>query len=59
MRGAKRPAVHYLSAGPNGYEAVDHDSDGFQPSAVLGCAYRLDAVRDAQGNWEFDLREKG
>jgi hypothetical protein len=32
--------------------------DGFQSSAVLGCRYRLDATRDADGNWEFDLREQ-
>jgi Uma2 family endonuclease len=44
--------------GPNGYEPVDRDSEGFQSSAVFGCSYRLDAARDAQGNWEFDLREK-
>jgi Uma2 family endonuclease len=44
--------------GPNGYEPVALDAEGFQPSAVFGCFYRLDATRDAQGNWEFDLREK-
>ena len=44
--------------GPSGFEPVARDADGFQPSAVLGCRYRLDAARDADGNWEFDLREQ-
>ena len=45
--------------GPNGYEAVNHDSEGFQPSAVLAVLIGWMPCRDAQGNWEFDLREKG
>ena len=45
-------------SGPNGFEPVPIDADGFQPSAVLGRRYRLDATRDAKGNWEFDLREE-
>jgi Uma2 family endonuclease len=44
--------------GPSGFEPVAVDADGFQPSAVFGCRYRLDATRDAAGNWEFDLREE-
>jgi len=44
--------------GPSGFEPVAVDADGFQPSAVLGCRYRLDATRDTDGNWEFDLREQ-
>jgi Uma2 family endonuclease len=44
--------------GPNGFEPVAADADGFQSSAVLGSSYRLDATRDADGNWEFDLREE-
>ena len=44
--------------GPSGFEPVAADADGFQPSAVLGCRYRLDAARDKDGNWEFDLREQ-
>jgi Uma2 family endonuclease len=50
-------AIH--RRGANGFEPVDRDSDGFQPSAVLGRSFRLDSTRDADGNWEFDLREKG
>jgi Uma2 family endonuclease len=44
--------------GPDGFEPVAADADGFQHSSVLGCRYRLDAARDAAGNWEFDLREE-
>ncbi len=44
--------------GPNGFEPATVDADGVQPSAVLGCRYRLDAVRDKESNWEFDLREE-
>jgi len=44
--------------GPNSFEPAAVDADGFQASAVLGCRYRLDATRDAKGNWEFDLREE-
>jgi Uma2 family endonuclease len=44
--------------GTNGFEPVAVDADGFQPSAVFGCRYRLDATRDSKGNWEFDLREE-
>ena len=44
--------------GPGGFEPVAADANGFQPSAVFGCRYRLDAARDADGNWEFDLREE-
>jgi Uma2 family endonuclease len=44
--------------GPSGFEPIVPDADGFQFSAVLGCRYRLDATRDADGNWEFDLREE-
>ena len=44
--------------GPDGFEPVAADADGFQPSAVLGRRYRLDSMRDSKGNWEFDLREE-
>lgn len=53
----KEPVFIIHRPGPNGFESVVRDTDGFQPSAVLGCRYRLDAARDADGNWEFDLRE--
>jgi Uma2 family endonuclease len=44
--------------GENGFEPVAADAGGFQSSAVLACRYRLDAMRDAKGNWEYDLREE-
>ena len=44
--------------GQTGYELVQPDAEGFQPSAVFGCSFRLDARRDAQGNWAFDLQVK-
>lgn len=44
--------------GESGFEAVEPDSEGFQPSGVLTCSYRLEGRRDAQGNWAFDLVEK-
>ena len=44
--------------GQTGYEIVQPDAEGFQPSTVFGCAFRLDARRDAQGNWAFDLLVK-
>lgn len=44
--------------GPNGYEPVDVDADGFQFSPVFDCAFRLDSRRDQKGHWLFDLREK-
>lgn len=43
--------------GLNAFEPVVRDADGFQSSAVFGCRFRLDAARDKDGNWEFDLRE--
>ena len=55
-RGETTFVIHH--PGANGFEPVAVDGDGFQPSAVFGCRYRLDAVRDADGNWEFDLREE-
>jgi Uma2 family endonuclease len=44
--------------GQEGFQPVARDADGFQPSAVFGCRFRLDSARDADGNWEFDLREE-
>lgn len=43
--------------GPAAFEPADPDADGFQPSAVFGCAFRLSGTRDAQGNWAFDLQQ--
>jgi Uma2 family endonuclease len=54
----EKPIFIIHSPGLNGFEPVLPDADGFQPSAVLGCRYRLDAARDGDGNWEFDLREE-
>lgn len=44
--------------GPSGFQAVECDLQGFQPSAVFGRGFRLDGSRDAQGNWAFDLHQK-
>jgi len=43
---------------PSGYRPIEPDSKGFQASGVLGCRFRLDARRDSQGNWTFDLVER-
>ncbi len=44
--------------GATAYQPVAPDADGFQPSAILGCGFRLDGARDPHGNWRFDLRQK-
>ena len=49
------PVLLIHHRGPNGFEPVSADADGFQSSAVLGRRYRLDSTRDSKGNWEFDL----
>ena len=49
-------SIHH--PGTEGFEPVARDAGGFQPSAVFGCRFRLDSARDADGNWEFDLREE-
>jgi len=49
--------IHHRGA--EAFEPVARETDGFQPSAVFGCRFRLDSARDADGNWEFDLREEG
>ena len=54
----EKPVFIIHRPGPKGFEPVAVDADGFQPSAVFGCRYRLDATRDEDGNWEFDLREE-
>ena len=48
--------IHRLT--DSGYQPATPDAQGFQPSAVLGCSFRLDAERDPQGEWRFDLLEK-
>ena len=44
--------------GASGFEAVVPDADGFQPSAVFACRFRLDWRRDRSGYWAFDLRRR-
>lgn len=55
----REPLVfHIYQRGPSGYRAVRPDVDGFQRSAVLGCRFRLESRRDAQGHPSYDLRQK-
>ena len=55
----KEPLVFRIHRpGPSAFEPVDPDTEGFQASAVFGCAFRLDGRRDPQGNWAFDLLQK-
>jgi Uma2 family endonuclease len=42
--------------GQHEFEFVETDADGFQPSSVFRCSFRLDGRRDDQGHWSFDLR---
>ena len=44
--------------GPSGFQPVDPQPDGFQPSAVFKRHFRLDAHRDDRNYWAFDLREQ-
>jgi len=44
--------------GASSFEAVAADADGFQPSAVFACRFRLDWRRDRSGYWAFELRRK-
>ena len=53
----EQPWLLVHRAGPNGYEPVERDGEGFQPSAVFGCRFRLETARDHRGNWTFDLRD--
>jgi Uma2 family endonuclease len=48
--------IHHRAA--QGFEAVVPDADGFQPSPVFACRFRLDWHRDRSGYWAFDLRRK-
>jgi Uma2 family endonuclease len=54
----KEPIFVLHRRGASDYEPVPRDAEGFQPSAVLGCRFRLDCARDPRGHWSFDLREK-
>jgi Uma2 family endonuclease len=49
-------AIH--RPGDSAYRAVQPDADGFQPSAVFNCSFRLDGSRNEKGHWTFDLLEK-
>ena len=44
--------------GDSAYQPVQPDADGFQPSAVFDCSFRLDGSRNEKGHWTFDLLEK-
>ena len=55
----QEPIFLIHSRGAGGFEPVVPDAAGFQASAVLGRGFRLDSARDADGNWEFDLKEQG
>jgi hypothetical protein len=55
----RQPLVFGIhECGPSQYRAVKPDPEGFQFSAVLGCHFRLESRRDAQGHQVFDLRQK-
>lgn len=41
--------------GPNSFEPVAPDQEGFQDSPVFGCRFRLDRQLDEDGFWEFNL----
>ena len=58
---ARREPLVFLihERGPSGYQAVPADSEGFQFSSVLRCAFRLESHRDAQNHQVYDLRQKG
>jgi Uma2 family endonuclease len=43
--------------GQSAFEPVECDTEGFQPSLVLGRRYRLDRRAKAPGRWVYDLRE--
>lgn len=40
------------------FEPAASDADGFQPSAVMGCAYRLDRSEPPHGRGVYDLVER-
>ena len=44
--------------GETAFEPAGPDAEGYQPSAVFGCRFRLDRSRDVRGLWTFDLRQK-
>jgi len=41
--------------GATAFEPVDVDPDGYQPSAVFGCAFLLERGRDSRGYPRYDL----
>ena len=48
---------HVHHRGPTTFSPVTPDPEGYQLSTVFGRSFRLDAHRDQQGHWSFDLRE--
>lgn len=44
--------------GPAQFVPTDPNPDGYQPSTAFNTHFRLDARRDDQGHWTFDLRER-
>ena len=41
--------------GPNGYEPIPRDAEGFQRSAVFGVGFQMLRTTDLRGRWTFDL----
>jgi Uma2 family endonuclease len=44
--------------GPHSFEAAPVQANGFQPSDVLGSAFRLDRDRHQRGHWVYRLRSR-
>lgn len=44
--------------GDRSFEPARADQDLFQPSAVLGCSFRLERTRDSRGHWRYTLLAK-
>jgi Uma2 family endonuclease len=56
----RQPVVFRIhERGRSRYRAVEPDREGFQFSPVLGCHFRLESHRDAQGHQVFDLHHRG
>jgi Uma2 family endonuclease len=44
--------------GASEFEQTSADADGYQPSEVLRCRYRLERTRGRRDAWGYDLRER-
>ncbi|MCA9270518.1 MAG: Uma2 family endonuclease [Planctomycetales bacterium] len=44
--------------GDSQFEPVAVDDEGLQPSAVLGCRFRLERERNRHGHWKYSLESK-